>query len=83
METSTTLSHRPTRRFWGWGLESDALSARERSTITARVISSSNPISGSSPPDMTLSSISLSIMISTLHSKEALNAKDAENAEKT
>jgi alkyldihydroxyacetonephosphate synthase len=35
METSTTLSHRPTRRFWGWGLESDALSARERSTITA------------------------------------------------
>jgi alkyldihydroxyacetonephosphate synthase len=35
METSTTLSRRPTRRFWGWGLESDALSARERSTIAA------------------------------------------------
>ena len=35
MDTSTTLSRRPTRRFWGWGLESDALSARERSTITA------------------------------------------------
>ena len=35
MDSSTTLSRRPTRRFWGWGLESDALSARERSTITA------------------------------------------------
>ena len=35
MATSSTLSRRPTRRFWGWGLESDALSARESSTITA------------------------------------------------
>ena len=35
MDSSTTLSRRPTRRFWGWGLESDALSSRERSTITA------------------------------------------------
>jgi len=35
MDSSTTLSCRPTRRFWGWGLESDALSPRERSTITA------------------------------------------------
>jgi alkyldihydroxyacetonephosphate synthase len=35
MDSSTTLSRRPTRRFWGWGLESDALSARERSRITA------------------------------------------------
>jgi len=35
MDASTTLSRRPTRRFWGWGLESDALSPRERSTITA------------------------------------------------
>jgi alkyldihydroxyacetonephosphate synthase len=35
MDTDTTRSHRPMRRFWGWGLESDALSPRERSTITA------------------------------------------------
>ncbi len=35
MDTSCTLSRRPMRRFWGWGLESDALSARERSTIAA------------------------------------------------
>ena len=35
MDTSSTLSRRPMRRFWGWGLESDALSARERSTIAA------------------------------------------------
>jgi alkyldihydroxyacetonephosphate synthase len=35
MDTRSTLSRRPTRRFWGWGLESDALSARERSTIAA------------------------------------------------
>ncbi len=35
MATSSTLSRRPMRRFWGWGLESDALSAREHSTIAA------------------------------------------------
>jgi alkyldihydroxyacetonephosphate synthase len=35
MDSSTTLSRRPKRRFWGWGLESDALSAREHSTIAA------------------------------------------------
>jgi alkyldihydroxyacetonephosphate synthase len=35
MNDSTTLSRRPTRRFWGWGLKSDALSPTEQATVKA------------------------------------------------
>jgi len=35
MDTHTTLSRRPTRRFWGWGLDSDTLAPREQATIKA------------------------------------------------
>jgi alkyldihydroxyacetonephosphate synthase len=35
MHAHTTLSRRPARRFWGWGLASDALTAREQATIKA------------------------------------------------
>jgi len=35
MDTQTSLSHRPARRFWGWGLASDQLTPREQSTIKA------------------------------------------------
>ena len=35
MDSSTSLSRRPPRRFWGWGLASDALSAREQVTVKA------------------------------------------------
>jgi alkyldihydroxyacetonephosphate synthase len=33
MDSDTTLSRRPTRRFWGWGLASDTLAAREQATV--------------------------------------------------
>ena len=32
---SMTLSRRPPRRFWGWGLACDTLAARERATVQA------------------------------------------------
>ena len=35
MDTDSTLSRRPLRRFWGWGLASDALDAREQLTVRA------------------------------------------------
>jgi alkyldihydroxyacetonephosphate synthase len=35
MDSSTTLSRRPTRRFWGWGLASDTLAAHEQATVKA------------------------------------------------
>jgi alkyldihydroxyacetonephosphate synthase len=35
MDSSTTLSRRPMRRFWGWGLASDQLAARELATVQA------------------------------------------------
>ena len=35
MGSNKTLSRRPTRRFWGWGLASDELNPREQSTIRA------------------------------------------------
>ena len=35
MDTDSTLSRRPMRRFWGWGLASDALTAREQATVKA------------------------------------------------
>jgi len=35
MDTSSTLSRRPMRRFWGWGLASDTLTAREQVTVKA------------------------------------------------
>jgi alkyldihydroxyacetonephosphate synthase len=33
MDTHTTLSRRPMRRFWGWGLDSDSLAPREQAMI--------------------------------------------------
>ena len=33
MSTRSSLSSRPTRRFWGWGLASDTLAAREQATV--------------------------------------------------
>ncbi len=35
MNNSTTLSRRPMRRFWGWGLDSDALTPLEQATVKA------------------------------------------------
>jgi alkyldihydroxyacetonephosphate synthase len=35
LDTSSTLSRRPPRRFWGWGLTSAALDAREQATVKA------------------------------------------------
>jgi alkyldihydroxyacetonephosphate synthase len=35
MDSHTTLSRRPARRFWGWGLASDTLAPREQATIRA------------------------------------------------
>lgn len=52
MDTSTTLSRRPMRRFWGWGLESDALSPRERSTITAMLTGLGARVEGRPAPQV-------------------------------
>ena len=35
MDTDSILSRRPMRRFWGWGLASDTLTAREQVTVKA------------------------------------------------
>jgi alkyldihydroxyacetonephosphate synthase len=35
MDRCNTLSRRPARRFWGWGLAGDALGAREQATVRA------------------------------------------------
>ena len=35
MNNGATLSRRPLRRFWGWGLESDVLADRERALVKA------------------------------------------------
>jgi alkyldihydroxyacetonephosphate synthase len=35
MDTSHTLSRRPLRRFWGWGLATDTLAEREQATVKA------------------------------------------------
>ena len=35
MDTRPSLSRRPPRRFWGWGLASDVLSPREQATVKA------------------------------------------------
>ena len=35
MDTRSSLSRRPPRRFWGWGLASDVLSPREQATVKA------------------------------------------------
>lgn len=37
MNSGVTLSRRPLRRFWGWGLAGDALAERERSIVKAMV----------------------------------------------
>lgn len=38
MSSSVSLSRRPLRRFWGWGLAGDALAERERAIVQAMVV---------------------------------------------
>lgn len=38
MSSGVTLSRRPLRRFWGWGLAGDALAERERAIVQAMVV---------------------------------------------
>jgi alkyldihydroxyacetonephosphate synthase len=53
MPTDSTLSRRPARRFWGWGLASDALTAREQVTVRAMLAAIGSVYEDRPPPQVT------------------------------
>ena len=52
MDTDSSLSRRPSRRFWGWGLASDALDAREQLTVRAMLAHVGAPFEDRPPPQV-------------------------------